>query len=205
MYLTTSPKLLRLLMPRNLIWEIPEKEKALYLSFDDGPVAGITDTTLSVLDKFNARATFFCVGENVKKNPGIYKNIMAAGHAVGNHTFHHLNGWNTPPEDYYRDIHECAQLVNSNLFRPPYGRITCNQTSYLSKAYKIIMWSVISGDFDPSVNADRCVSNVLRSAKAGSIIVMHDGENSGEKMLKALPQVLDHFTSKGFTFQPLKL
>jgi peptidoglycan-N-acetylglucosamine deacetylase len=203
MYLTTSPKLLRCLMPRGLIWDIPEKDKVLYLTFDDGPVAGVTDQTLDILDGFNAKATFFCVGENVKKHPDIFMRIIRESHAVGNHTFHHLNGWKTSDDSYLRDVKQCASLVDSRLFRPPYGRITRKQARMLSKDYKIIMWSVLSGDFDPKVNADQSARNVLRSAKTGSIIVMHDGEKSGRTMLEALPQILEHFTQMGFRFLPI--
>ena len=205
MYLTTSPKLLRYLMPRGLIWDFPIQEKVLYLTFDDGPVAGVTDKTLVILDRFNAKATFFCVGENVKKHPDIFMRIIREGHTVGNHTFHHLNGWKTSDDVYLIDVKKCAEQLNSKLFRPPYGRITRRQTKILSKDYKIIMWSVLSGDFDPKVNPEQCTRNVLRSAKAGSIIVMHDGEKSGRTMLEALPPILEYYTQKGFKFLPIEM
>lgn len=193
------------MMPRDLIWDFSGQEKVLYLTFDDGPVAGVTDKTLSILDRFNAKATFFCVGENVRKHPEISKRIIREGHAVGNHTFHHLNGWETPTDAYMSDVKRCNELLDSKLFRPPYGRITRKQARILSKDYKIIMWSVLSGDFDPKVNPEQCKRNVLRSAKAGSIIVMHDGEKSGRTMLDALPQILEHFTQKGFRLLPIQM
>jgi peptidoglycan-N-acetylglucosamine deacetylase len=205
MYLTTSPKLLRYLMPHGLIWDFPVQERVLYLTFDDGPVAGVTDKTLAILDRFKAKATFFCVGDNVRKYPEVFSKIIDSGHAVGNHTYHHLNGWKTPAEDYFHDVKECAKLVDSNLFRPPYGRITRGQARILTKEYKIIMWSVLSGDFDPKVNTEQCAKNVLRSARAGSIIVMHDGEKSGRTMPKALPQILAHYAQKGFRFVSIKM
>lgn len=182
-----------------------EKEKVLYLTFDDGPVAGVTDKTLAILDRFNAKATFFCVGDNVKKHPETFRKIIDSGHTVGNHTYHHLNGWKTPAEDYLHDVQECAKLVDSNLFRPPYGRITRRQARILPKDYKIFMWSVLSGDFDPAVSTEQCSSNVLRSARAGSIIVMHDGEKSGRTMIDALPHILAHYTQKGFRFLSIEI
>ena len=190
-------------MPSHLIWEIPKKEKALYLTFDDGPVAGITDETLALLDRFNAKATFFCVGDNVIRNPETYSKIIDSGHSVGNHTFHHLNGWKTTTEDYIRDIEKCSTLVDSNLFRPPYGRITRKQANILSKNYKITMWSVLSGDFDPSVTVAKCIRNVERQARPGSIIVMHDQIKSAATMLQALPVILDLFQKQGFSFEAM--
>ncbi|HHN47763.1 MAG TPA: polysaccharide deacetylase family protein [Bacteroidales bacterium] len=203
MYLTTSPRLLRWFMPRNLIWEIPKKERVLYFTFDDSPVAGVTDETLALLNKFNAKATFFCVGDNVRKHPKTFQRILAAGHTVGNHTFHHLNGWKTSTQDYVHDVQQCAKLVDSNLFRPPYGRITRRQASILSKLYRIIMWSVLSGDFDPAVTADQCFKNVVRSARPGSVIVMHNNEHSAQTMLSVLPKILEYFRNKGFGFAEL--
>lgn len=205
MYLTTSPKLLRYLMPHGLIWDFPDQEKVLYLTFDDGPVAGVTDKTLAILDRFNAKATFFCVGDNVRKYPEIYRMIIDSGHAMGNHTFHHLNGWKTSTEDYIRDVRQCAELVGTNLFRPPYGRITRKQANTLSGDYKIIMWSVLSGDFDPSVTVAKCIRIVERQASSGSIIVMHDQEKSAATMLNALPQILAHYIAKGYKFSPIKI
>jgi peptidoglycan/xylan/chitin deacetylase (PgdA/CDA1 family) len=202
MYLTT-PRWLRLLMPGELIWQMPAFEKVLYLTFDDGPVPGVTNETLGILQCFNAKATFFCVGDNVRKHPETYSKIIDSGHSVGNHTFHHLNGWKTPTEYYIRDVQQCAALVDSNLFRPPYGRITRRQAMSLSKDFKIIMWSVLSGDFDPSVTTDQCFKNIVKPARPGSIIVMHDNEKSAGTMLKALPQMLEYFRSKGFRFLKL--
>lgn len=204
MYLTIAPRLLRLFIPWGLTWEMPGNKKVLYLTFDDGPVSGVTDETLSILKCYDAKATFFCVGNNVRKNPKTYQNILAAGHAVGNHTFHHLSGWKTPTGDYLQDLKLCAELVDSKLFRPPFGRITVRQAKILSKTYRIIMWSVLSGDFDPSVTAAQCVKNVLRSARPGSIILMHNQEKSAKTMLEALPIILEHYKDQGFGFMGLE-
>jgi peptidoglycan-N-acetylglucosamine deacetylase len=205
MYLTTSPRMLRWVMPRELIWEIPGQEKVLYLTFDDGPVAGVTDKALGILDRFNAKATFFCVGDNVRKFPDIFRQVVEAGHAVGNHTFHHLNGWKTPDDEYFNDVKQCAELIDSKLFRPPYGRITRRQAKILSTDYKIFMWSVLSDDFDPLATAETCFNNIKKSTHSGSIIVMHDQQKSAKTMLNALPRILAHYSQKGFTFLPIKM
>lgn len=205
MYLTTSPRLLRWLMPRGLIWEFPEKEKVLYLTFDDGPVPGVTDIALEILDKFNVKATFFCVGDNVRKYPDVYRSIATAGHSVGNHTFHHLNGWRATTEQYVDDVKHCNEYVNSKLFRPPYGRITREQAKALSQEYDIIMWSLLSGDFDPKITPERCLQQVTQYSKPGSIVVMHDGEKAEKTMLQILPRVLASFTEKGFVFKKISM
>lgn len=203
MYFSGAPGLLKLFMPSGLVWQIPTKDKSLYLTFDDGPVAGVTEEVLSVLKDFDAKATFFCVGDNVQKYPEIYKKILEAGHSTGNHTFHHLNGWKTADEEYFEDVKQCAELVDSMLFRPPYGRITRSQARYLSKKYKIIMWSALGGDFDPKVSAEKCIENILKSTREGSIIVLHDNQKSAQTMLRVLPQVLKYYSDKGFQFLPL--
>lgn len=205
MYIKTAPWLLRQILPANLIWQIPACDKTLYLTFDDGPVAGVTDKTLAILDRFKAKATFFCVGDNVRKYPETYQAIIAAGHALGNHTFHHLNGWKTLDDAYFSDVKKCAELVDSKLFRPPYGRFTRRQAKTLSKDYKIIMWSVLSGDFDPLVTPESCFEKVKKLTCSGSIIVMHDQEKSAGTMLMALPQILTYYTQMGFNFLPIKI
>jgi peptidoglycan/xylan/chitin deacetylase (PgdA/CDA1 family) len=203
MYLTTSPKLLRYLMPAGLIWEIPTSEKVLYLTFDDGPVAGITDKALEILDSYQAKATFFCVGDNVRKYPDIYEKIIAAGHRTGNHTFHHLNGWKTPDKEYVEDIELASEAIKSQLFRPPYGRIRRSQVRQLSKSYQIIMWSLLAGDFDPRETSEQCFRRVVRYAKHGSVIVLHDQQKTAGIMLKVLPLILEHFSKLGYNFLSL--
>lgn len=204
MYLTTAPKILRWFMPEVLHWEIPEARNSVYLTFDDGPVPGVTEQVLDVLDRYNAKATFFCVGDNVRKHPDIYSKIVEAGHTTGNHTFHHLNGWKTGTEEYIRDVRLCSEYVHSKLFRPPYGRITRQQVKILSKDYQIVMWSVLSGDFDPQATPEKCYENITRSAKSGSVIVMHDQQKSAKTMLATLPQVLQFYFEKGFLFKEIK-
>jgi len=205
MYLTTAPKILKWFMPEVLHWEIPEARNSVYLTFDDGPVPGVTEQVLDVLDRYNAKATFFCVGDNVRKHPDIYSKIVEAGHITGNHTFHHLNGWKTGIEEYIRDVRLCSEYVHSKLFRPPYGRITRQQAKILSKDYQIIMWSVLGGDFEPKATPEKCYENITRSAKPGSIIVLHDQQKSAYTMLKLIPKILEHFTKLGFRFEKLEL
>jgi len=190
----------------DLFWEIPTIQKKIYLTFDDGPHPTITMKVLDVLKTYNAKATFFCIGNNVVKYPEVYKRIIDEGHTVGNHTFNHLNGWKTTDELYLNDINKAIENIDSNLFRPPYGRISRFQIQQLLKPkykMKLIMWSVLSGDFDPDISDEKCLNNVLLSTKEGSIIVFHDSEKAAEKMLYALPKVLEHFSKKGFSFEKI--
>ena len=190
----------------DLFWEIPEQEKKIFLTFDDGPHPVITLQVLDVLKTYNAKATFFCIGNNVVKYPEVYKRIIDEGHAVGNHTFNHLNGWKTADDLYLNDVDEAKDYIDSNLFRPPYGRISRFQIQQLLKPkyqMKMVMWTVLSGDFDRDISAEKCLNNVLLSTKAGSIVVFHDSEKAAEKMLYALPKVLEHFSKKGFSFEKI--
>jgi len=203
MYLTISPGILRWFMPDVLHWEIPETGNTFYLTFDDGPVPGVTDKVLDILDGYRAKATFFCVGDNVVKHPEVYNKIVEAGHSTGNHTFHHLNGWKVSLKQYVEDVKLCSKYVNSRLFRPPYGRITRQQAKVLSTDYRIVMWSVLSGDFDPAKTPEKCFEDMTRSAKPGSIIVMHDQQKSAATMLQVLPRILEYYVKSGFSFKKL--
>lgn len=204
-YFVKSPFWLKKIYP-DLFWEIPTTQKSIYLSFDDGPHPTITMQVLDLLKAYNAKATFFCIGNNVVKYPEVYKRIIDEGHAVGNHTFNHLNGWKSADELYLNDINKAMEYIDSNLFRPPYGRISRFQIQQLLKPkyqMKIFMWTVLSGDFDPDISAEKCMNNVLLSTKAGSIVVFHDSEKAAVKMLYALPIVLEQFCKKGFTFEKI--
>jgi peptidoglycan-N-acetylglucosamine deacetylase len=203
MYLTKTPRLLQSLLPA-YTWRVSTEEKVLYLTFDDGPIPEVTTWVLDTLRPYNAKATFFCVGDNVQKHPSVFQQILEEGHTVGNHTFHHLNGWDSENISYFHNIRHCARLVNSNLFRPPYGRLTPKQTQFLTRHYQIVMWDVLSGDFDEQISNQECLNNVLSGTKRGSIIVFHDSLKASERMKYALPRVLAHYAAKGYRFESLK-
>jgi peptidoglycan/xylan/chitin deacetylase (PgdA/CDA1 family) len=188
------------------IWSIKTTHQKIYLSFDDGPHPVITPFVLDELKKYNAKATFFCIGDNVVKYPEVYKQIIDDGHAVGNHTHNHLNGWKTDDKKYLDNIDTAKKYIDSDLFRPPYGRITRFQLSQLkANRFKLtpIMWTVLSGDFDPSISNETCRDHVITNATTGSIVVFHDSEKANEKMSFALPEVLKYFSAKGFVFEKI--
>jgi peptidoglycan-N-acetylglucosamine deacetylase len=205
LYFIKMPFWLRMFFP-SLVWEVKSKEKKMYLTFDDGPHPEHTIFVLDELKKHNAKATFFCIGNNVKQYPQVYKRIIEEGHAIGNHTFQHLNGKSTKDNVYLNDINTASKYIDSRLFRPPYGRIKSSQVKALSnlpKPYKIVMWTVLSGDFDIAITKEKCLKNVISNATNGSIIVFHDSEKAAEKMKHALPIVLNTFTEKGFEFEKI--
>jgi peptidoglycan/xylan/chitin deacetylase (PgdA/CDA1 family) len=179
---------------------MPDSGKQLFLTFDDGPHPEITIHVLDLLNQYNAKATFFCVGENVKKFPLVYEMLLKAGHAVGNHTSNHLNGLKTKTEDYIASVEECRKQIDSKLFRPPYGRIKRSQLKYLSQHYSIVMWNTLSGDFDQNTSEEDCWANVKNHAKSGSIIVFHDSEKAQKNMVFALRKTLEHFSNLGYSF-----
>ena len=203
MYLAYSPFWLRCLY-RKLTWHKSRKEKYIYLTFDDGPIPVVTPWVLNILKKFNIKATFFCIGENVSKHPEIYQRILADGHSVGNHTYNHLKGWETTDEEYLNNIEKCAEVVHSQLFRPPYGRAKTSQYSILNTQYSIIMWDVLSGDFDSDLSPEACLKNVLKYTRKGSIIVFHDSLKAFERLEYALPLSLEWLQKKGYNFLPLQ-
>lgn len=195
----------------NYIWSVPDRSKIVYLTFDDGPTPKITAFVLSELNKFNAKATFFCIGENIKKYPVLFQNILNQGHQIGNHTFNHLNGWQTDDQIYLENILQCENELrklsaNQNkLFRPPYGKIKTSQAnSLIKKGYKIFMWDVLSADFDISVSKEKCLENVVKNVESGSIIVFHDSVKAFPNMEFALPKTLTILKERGFTFKSLK-
>lgn len=204
MIFTSPPYIVRKFF-RTVVWDIPSKENVIYLSFDDGPIPVVTEWVLDTLKTYNAQATFFCIGENVKKYPEIFSRITECGHVVGNHTLNHLNGWKTNTEYYFKNVEDCKALVNSNLFRPPYGKIKLPQFKLIRDNYKIIMWSILARDYDSTVSKEKCFSNIVRSAKKGSIIVFHDSVKASDKLYYLLPKVLKHFSEKGFKFKPISV
>jgi len=205
MYLIKSPFLLKWYYP-SLLWNKSRTNKVIYLTFDDGPIPNVTDFVLKTLKAFNAKATFFCIGDNIVKHPEVYAKVVNAGHAIGNHTFNHLKGWNTDDETYIENTLKCQFLTQTNLFRPPYGRIKKSQISNLKSQIpnlEIVMWDVLSGDFDTSLSPKKCYQNVIKNTENGSIIVFHDSLKAFDRLAYALPKVLKYFSEKGFTFSTL--
>jgi peptidoglycan/xylan/chitin deacetylase (PgdA/CDA1 family) len=205
-YFVKTPWILKKIYPRS-IWNIPTNEKILYLSFDDGPHPTATPFVLEELQKYKAKATFFCIGKNVKEQPQLYRKILEGGHRVGNHTHNHLNGWKTPDKEYFRNIIQASEYIDSDLFRPPYGKISSFQIAHLQSEalnFRIIMWDVLSGDFDKKVSGNKCISNVIGNAANGSIVIFHDSEKAFNNLKMALPKVLSHFSKEGFKFNGIK-
>jgi peptidoglycan-N-acetylglucosamine deacetylase len=201
-----TPFVLPWLYP-GLTWRIPSEDKTIYLTFDDGPVHGPTDFVLETLQPANAKATFFCIGDNVHKHPEVFRKIIANGHRVGNHTFNHLNGWKTQSSAYVDNIQKCADEFagygqSTRLFRPPYGRITREQIKLL-RQFEIVMWDVLSVDYAKSLSANACLRNTIRATRPGSIVVFHDSYKAEKNMTYALPRYVDHFAAQGYTFKSL--
>ena len=195
-YWIKTNKLTKLIFS-NYVWDIPTVEKKVYLTFDDGPTPEITAWVLNQLKEFNAKATFFCIGDNIRKYPEIFDSILTSGHTIGNHTFNHYNGWKTKTSDYIENVLLCKEAIrkqttdNTQLFRPPYGKIRKSQANLLRKnGYKIIMWDVLSADFDASISPEKCLHNVIRNTQPGSIIVFHDSEKSHKNLVFTLPKFL---------------
>lgn len=192
------PRMVTWLFPKR-VWRIPTTQKELYLSFDDGPDPRITPMVLDMLAAHGAKASFFCIGDRVKRFPEIYQRILDEGHAVGNHTFHHLNGWKTNDADYLANVHEASQSIESRLFRPPYGRMKGSQASAITgKEFKIIMWTVLSGDYDTKLSSDECARRVLDNIAPGFIHLFHDSEKAEKNMLPALGKLLETSIKQGF-------
>ncbi|GHB81295.1 polysaccharide deacetylase family protein [Persicitalea jodogahamensis] len=184
---------------------MPAYEKALYLTFDDGPIPEVTEFVLDALEKYQAKGTFFCIGDNVRKHPHIFNKISAQGHTIGNHTFNHLNGWRTTDEDYLTNILQCDEQLPkaTGLFRPPYGRIKQSQARRILPSKKIVMWDVLTGDFSPNISPDTCFKKTVKYSRSGSIILFHDSLKARKNMEYALPLTLDYFKNKGYKFLPL--
>lgn len=214
-YSVKTPKLVKWLFP-SLVWEFSVTEKKIYLTFDDGPIPEVTPWVLAQLANYNAKATFFCIGANVQKHPTIYNEIIARGHSIGNHTQHHVNAWKVSKAAFLSDITLCCetlqnsvklpQKTTTDLFRPPYGKITPQLSKKLKKlGYTIIMWTVLSGDFDNDLSQEKCLANVINNTEAGSIIVFHDSLKAYHKLSYVLPKVLKHFSDLGFTFDRIPI
>ena len=205
MLIEQPPILYRALFP-NAIWRIPvPNKKTVYLTFDDGPIPEVTPWVLDVLDKYSIKATFFCVGDNVRKYGHIYEDLLNRGHAVGNHTFHHLQGWQNKPLTFLNNTHQAKELIHSNLFRPPHGHMIFPQPALLKKkGYKIIMWDVVTRDYSRYMNPQQVLENVKRYTRDGSIIVFHDSLKAEVNMKYALPKAIEWLIEHGYTFELVK-
>ncbi|MEW6468484.1 MAG: polysaccharide deacetylase family protein [Bacteroidota bacterium] len=209
-------RLMRLVYSRAL-WRIKTAEKKIYLSFDDGPHPRVTAYVLDLLSQYRAKATFFCVGDNIRKYPETYQRVLAEGHSAGNHTYGHFNGWSTSASEYLRNAERCDQIMSLHqaatqtsqashgkpLFRPPYGKMKRSQYRALLQRYSVVMWDVLSADFDQRISGKECLRNVAEYAREGSIVVFHDSEKAKRNLEQALPGVLDAFSKRGFTFERL--
>jgi peptidoglycan/xylan/chitin deacetylase (PgdA/CDA1 family) len=208
-----TPGFVKTLFPK-FVWNINTKKKELYLTFDDGPTPEITDWVLQTLQEYNAKATFFCIGKNIQSHPDIFQSILKQGHSVGNHTYNHLKGWKTKTKDYIDDVERTQNLMNSkienhrssfgNLFRPPYGKFKSKQSKVLQElGYKIVLWDVLSYDWDKSISEKACLENIIPKAREGSIIVFHDSLKASRNLKYVLPKVLNYYSKKGFDFKAL--
>jgi len=205
MYLVKTPWLLKKLYPQ-LHWNRSRTEPVIYLTFDDGPIPHVTPFVLDVLERYNAKATFFCIGDNVQKHPEIFEKVKAGGHAVGNHTFNHLRGWNTDDEAYVSNFLQADTLLQTSLFRPPYGRAKRSQIRQLKTLkpdLQIIMWDVLSGDWDMSLKPADCLKGVLKHTGNGAIIVFHDSLKAFNRLEYVLPRALEIWSKAGFKFENL--
>ncbi len=203
MYSSRIPALARFFFPQIICRPDTNGKKIVYLTFDDGPIPETTPYIIEALKKYGVKATFFCVGENVKKHPELYTYIIEEGHFVGNHTFNHLKGWKTPLDIYMDNVNECAGYVSSNLFRPPYGKFTLAQYNVLKKKYKLILWDVLTPDYDVNVSSRQCFEIVKKKIRPGSILVFHDNIKAKNKLSELLPNTLDFLLHEKFDIQPV--
>ena len=208
-----TPTLLKYLYP-GLLWDKKQetRDPVLYLTFDDGPVPDVTPFVWDTLAQFNAQATFFCVGENVERYPELYQETVHRQHAIGNHTHHHLNGWRTDLPTYLEDVTQCAKALSTHhpatpcppsFFRPPYGKVSRRQIKALQSDYTLVMWDILSGDFDPSFDAEVCLRQSIRHTRAGTIIIFHDSYKAQKNLDYVLPRYLEHFARAGYSFRAL--
>lgn len=217
-YFVKTPRILMRLFS-SYTWRFYTSKKEIYLTFDDGPTPEITEFILEQLQKHHAKATFFCLGKQVEKHPTLFQKIVAAKHRIGNHTYAHVNGWKSTKKDYLEDVERGErqkkkeerdkrkrQREETKLFRPPYGKIKpCQAKALRKKGYNIVLWDVLSGDFDPEISAEQCLENVLKNTENGSIVVFHDSEKAQEKLYEVLPKVLAYYTQNGFEFKEIPL
>jgi peptidoglycan/xylan/chitin deacetylase (PgdA/CDA1 family) len=202
MYLVKTPDVIKPLA-KDLLWSVSTTHKEIYLTFDDGPTPGVTNQVLDILSAYHAKATFFCLGKNVELHTALFKRILSEGHVVGNHSYDHPDGWKTSPFSYLRNVVRARNSISSSLFRPPYGRITPAQVSALKNQFTLVMWDVLSADFDSNKTPEQCLKHVVDHGKPGSIVVFHDSIKAERNMLYALEGSLKHFSEQGYIFRAL--
>lgn len=196
------PSFLRWIYP-NAIWNLPSERKVVYLTFDDGPTPVVTEKILTLLEDYQAKATFFCIGKNIEQHPELFKLVKVKGHHIGSHTYSHKNGWESNSTDYLTDYQKGRELASSNLFRPPYGRILLNPLQTIQKQDKVIMWDILSKDYDASLTPETVLNNVLRNIKPGAIIVFHDSEKAKKNVIAVLPQLLQYLKQHGYSMEAI--
>ncbi|WP_347158990.1 polysaccharide deacetylase family protein [Pontibacter chitinilyticus] len=204
-----TPVLVKKLMHR-YTWARAGQARELFLTFDDGPIPDVTPWVLEQLQQHGAKATFFCVGENVAKHTDVARQVLAQGHKLANHTYNHLKGWHTPLQDYLQNVAKCQSELDKlqpqqehRLFRPPYGRITSRQAAHLASTYELIMWDMLTNDYDQTLGAEKCLQKALKHTQSGSIIVFHDSLKARHNLMYTLPRFLEHFCGLGYTFKTL--
>jgi peptidoglycan-N-acetylglucosamine deacetylase len=223
MFIHKTNFLVRALYP-NFTWKISTDKKEIFLTFDDGPIPEITEFVLEELQKFQAKATFFCIGGNIEKYPEIFQMVLNQQHSIGNHTFNHLKGWDSEDEIYVDNFAKCDNIIVDNYskfevkdsifpnsisqtqkrkFRPPFGRIKRSQAKEILKTHEIIMWDVLTGDYDSSLSKERVLSKSMQYTEQGSIVLFHDSIKASKNMIYALPRFLNHFSEQGYTFKSL--
>ena len=209
MYFNNAEWILSLFYP-SLTWSKKTEEKVIYLTFDDGPIPEITEYVLEELQKYSAKATFFCVGHNIEKNRIIFDKLAQTHHGIGNHTFNHLNGWKTEDSAYFENVLLCEAMIGNKakptgkkLLRPPYGKIKYSQVKQLRGEYEIVMWDVLTGDFNINLSEEKCLKKAIKYTGKGSIVIFHDSIKSEKNLKYALPRFLEHFSSQGFKFETL--
>ncbi|CAN5416577.1 polysaccharide deacetylase family protein [soil metagenome] len=203
MYFSKTPQLLQNLFP-DLLCRIPGEEKVVYLTFDDGPTEGVTEEVLDLLTMHNAKATFFCLGRQVHKYPELYERIIGGGHRIGNHGYSHFDGWRTPTSTYLGDVERAEDLIKTDIFRPPYGRMRPAQYQALRQRYQLVLWDVMPGDFMQDRTPADCYKVLNDYTAPGSIVVLHDSNNAYPRLREILPRFLEEFTAKGYTFEALR-
>lgn len=202
MYLPKVPKIIRASFPK-ILWNMPNHKKEVFLTFDDGPHPTITPWVLEQLKNVNAKATFFCVGKNVQLYPNIFEQVVATGHTIGNHTFNHLSAFKSTIPNYLENIETCNEIFESKYFRPPYGLLRPRSIKQIQKKYKIVMWNVLSYDFDANISQEQCFKNVASNIKNGSIVVFHDSDKAKNHLEYALPKILEKLQKDGYEMKAL--